>query len=326
MSLSQDALSISTENHLARWNATLPTGTPIVITYSFMTTLTAYDVRTTTAVTPYSERQKQGVRDAFDTWEEVSGLTFLEIDRGGDMRISMIGEDDMASISGRPAGGDANDLLAAPLSGASGVVPISVLTFNTRNSDIRSVAGMYDPVSNEATVSGNGYKVAAQGNRYAGKLISGGDNLVAVVPTPNGMIPASGSATMRGSGDVIYVNTPTSQVFTGVMDATVTANFTQESVNITMSNPVGQIDGVAYSGGGIIAINELALSGGVYQDDNRTTGSVTGFSGAADLNSGSQIVNALGVIGGPNAEETAAIAQINDRSNGTAIMRITAQE
>lgn len=64
MSLSQDALSISTENHLARWNATLPTGTPIVITYSFMTTLTAYDVRTTTAVTPYSERQKQGVRDA----------------------------------------------------------------------------------------------------------------------------------------------------------------------------------------------------------------------------------------------------------------------
>jgi hypothetical protein len=198
--------------------------------------------------------------------------------------------------------------------------------YNTRNSDIRSVAGMYDPVSNEATVSGNGYKVAAQGNRYAGKLISGGDNLVAVVPTPNGMIPASGSATMRGSGDVIYVNTPTSQVFTGVMDATVTANFTQESVNITMSNPVGQIDGVAYSGGGIIAINELALSGGVYQDDNRTTGSVTGFSGAADLNSGSQIVNALGVIGGPNAEETAAIAQINDRSNGTAIMRITAQE
>jgi Ca2+-binding RTX toxin-like protein len=105
MSLSQDALSISTENHLARWNATLPTGTPIVITYSFMTTLTAYDVRTTTAVTPYSERQKQGVRDAFDTWEEVSGLTFLEIDRGGDMRISMIGEDDMASIGGRPAGG-----------------------------------------------------------------------------------------------------------------------------------------------------------------------------------------------------------------------------
>jgi len=195
--------------------------------------------------------------------------------------------------------GDANDLLAAPLSGASGVVPISVLTFNIRNSDIRSVAG---------------------------KLISGGDNLVAVIPTPNGMIPASGSATMRGSGDVIYVNTPTSQVFTGVMDATVTANFTQESVNITMSNPVGQIDGVAYSGGGIIAINELALSGGVYQDDNRTTGSVTGFSGAADLNSGSQIVNALGVIGGPNAEETAAIAQINDRSNGTAIMRITAQE
>ena len=77
---------------------------------------------------------------------------------------------------------------------------------------------------------------------------------------------------------------------------------------------------------GSSGINELALSGGVYQDDNRTTGSVTGFSGAADLNSGSQIVNALGVIGGPNAEETAAIAQINDRSNGTAIMRITAQE
>ncbi len=70
-----------------------------------MTTLTAYDVRTTTAVTPYSEVQKQGVRDAFDTWEEVSGLTFLELDRGGDMRISMIGEDDMANIGGRPAGG-----------------------------------------------------------------------------------------------------------------------------------------------------------------------------------------------------------------------------
>lgn len=105
MPLSSDALSISTEGHLFRWNTGQPLGTPVVITYSFMTTLTAYDVRTTASITPFSDMQKSGVRDAFDKWEEVSGLTFLEVEGTGDITLTMIDESGMSSVEGRPAAG-----------------------------------------------------------------------------------------------------------------------------------------------------------------------------------------------------------------------------
>ena len=103
--LSSDAMSISTENHLARWNVYHPTGTPVVITYSFMTAVAGYDLNTTTPVIAFNDIQKQGVRNALDLWEEVGGLTFLELEEGGDLRLSMIGEDDMTIVGGNPAAG-----------------------------------------------------------------------------------------------------------------------------------------------------------------------------------------------------------------------------
>ncbi|WP_439143130.1 hypothetical protein, partial [Planktotalea sp.] len=222
--------------------------------------------------------------------------------------------------------GDANALTPSALVGVAASSAVRVLTFDTNNDQIGDVAGVYDPLSNEVTIAGTGYALASDGNSAAGKLIGGGNNLAAIIQTPSAMVPTGGSATLRGTGDVIYVNQPTSQVFTRTMNATVTANFATDRVNITMNNPNGQIDGVAYASGGSIEVDELALNGAKYQDDNRTTGSVTGFVGATDLNSGSQTVNALGILGGATANETAAVAQITDGSRGTAILRVTAQE
>ena len=110
------------------------------------------------------------------------------------------------------------------------------------------------------------------------------------------------------------------------MDATVTARFGLGHVDIRLSNPDGQIDGVAYSSGGAIRIDDLAINGAQFEDDAQSSAAVTGFQGANDLNSGNQRLNALGLFGGPNAEETAAIARITDGSNGVAIIRLTAEQ
>ena len=222
--------------------------------------------------------------------------------------------------------GDAAGITPSALVGVAAATPVTVLTFDTRNGTLDTRSGNYDPATIKTTVGGNAFSVAADGARYTGRLIAGGDHLLSVLETPIADMPNSNRATYTGKGDVIYVNSPTSQTFTGTMDATVTARFGLGHVDIRLSNPDGQIDGVAYSSGGAIRIDDLAINGAQFEDDAQSSAAVTGFQGANDLNSGNQRLNALGLFGGPNAEETAAIARITDGSNGVAIIRLTAEQ
>ncbi len=218
--------------------------------------------------------------------------------------------------------GDPSSTTPTALAGIGAVTPVSVLTFNSSTGAIASANASYDPATIEATVGSDAFSVNADGAGYAARLINGGNNLAIVVPTPLGALPG-GRATYNGTGDVVYVNAPTAQTFTGTMSARIEANFAIGSVDMSLRNPNGTIDGVAYSNGGTIEIDDMVVVGTQFRSSGATTGSVTGFTGASDLNSGAQTVNALGLFGGPNGEEAAAIAQITDGANGTAIMRVT---
>lgn len=216
---------------------------------------------------------------------------------------------------------------AATPTGLTGVaVPsaVRVLSYNSANGAIASQAANYDSASLKVTVGGNAYDVASNGTQFSGNIISGGDALTVVQLTDPASMPVAGSATYRGSGDVLYVDQPTGQAFNGTMSARVAANFASGKVSITMSNPEGEIGGRAYNHGGRIRIDGLNISGSEYSSNNATTGSVTGFVGAADLNSGNQRVSARGLFGGAAHDETSAVARIVDAGRGEAILRLNA--
>ena len=88
--------------------------------------------------------------------------------------------------------------------------------------------------------------------------------------------------------------------------------------------PNGEIGGRAYNHGGRIQIDGLAIAGNEFASNGATTGSVTGFVGAADLNSGNQVVTARGLFGGAAHDETSAVARIVDTGRGEAILRLNA--
>ena len=220
--------------------------------------------------------------------------------------------------------GNATAATASVLSGVAAPDTVTVLTFDTNTSSIGQVSGNYDPATLAVTVAGTAYQVASGGNRYTGQIISGGRNLTAIHTTPLAGVPTTGTATFNGTSEILYVNTPTSQTFTGTMNTVITANFDTARVGIVMHTPNGQVDGNSYTGGGNATISDLAITNQTYQNDGQTRGSVTGFLGAANLNSGTQTVRARGVFGGPTAQETGLVSVISDGANGTAIMRTTA--
>lgn len=95
MSLSSDAQSILTEDEISRWNTALMTGVPMVVTYSFNHTRPDYDDITTAAFSRFTARHESNIRTALDAWEEVSGLTFLELESDGQIGFGMIDESAM---------------------------------------------------------------------------------------------------------------------------------------------------------------------------------------------------------------------------------------
>ncbi|MEP5152497.1 matrixin family metalloprotease [Planktotalea sp.] len=95
MPISDDAQSILTEDELSRWNTALMTGVPMVVTYSFNDRRPEYDTFTPATFTAFNDRHEANIRTALDAWEEVSGLTFLELDEGGQIGFNMVSESAM---------------------------------------------------------------------------------------------------------------------------------------------------------------------------------------------------------------------------------------
>ncbi|MEW6496174.1 MAG: M10 family metallopeptidase C-terminal domain-containing protein [Cyanobacteriota bacterium] len=68
-----------------RWNSTSPTGTPVTLTYSFMTAMPSYygSNPTWTNFTPFTQEQKQQAREALRLWSDVANINFVEVSDAG---------------------------------------------------------------------------------------------------------------------------------------------------------------------------------------------------------------------------------------------------
>lgn len=93
-----------TDDEISRWNTALMAGVPMVVTYSFNHTRPDYDDITTAAFSRFTERHESNIRHALDAWEEISGLTFLELESDGQIGFGMIDESAMITRDFTAAG------------------------------------------------------------------------------------------------------------------------------------------------------------------------------------------------------------------------------
>ena len=77
------------------WNGIEATGSPVIVTYSFPTTLPDYDsaipgFSPTTTIAPFNAAEQQQARDALAQWAAASGLVFIEVAPGkGDINFQL---------------------------------------------------------------------------------------------------------------------------------------------------------------------------------------------------------------------------------------------
>jgi Ca2+-binding RTX toxin-like protein len=74
-----------------RWNADLPLGSPVVLTYSFMSSVPSYDVPSDRpGFRGFDATQQASTRRALEDWAKVTGITFVEVAEGlGHLRFGM---------------------------------------------------------------------------------------------------------------------------------------------------------------------------------------------------------------------------------------------
>lgn len=69
-----------------RWNDVAPLGTPVVVSYSFLSS-PAGNSSDNFGFAAMSDTQKTGTRAAFAAWESVTNIKFVELSGGGDIRL-----------------------------------------------------------------------------------------------------------------------------------------------------------------------------------------------------------------------------------------------
>ena len=207
----------------------------------------------------------------------------------------------------------------------AGSSAVSVLLLDTGANSTGFAAGTYTHSTAQTNVAGNSYGTTRNTNRYVAQINGGGTNRIVALESPASALNGAG-ATYNGKANMEYVDTPSGNTFRGTLDAKITADFTGGTVDIDLTNPSGTFGGAAYAGGGRVDIDDLAISGARYSSGAGSSASLTGFAGATGLNSGAQTVDASGVFGGPNAEETGATAVITDGANGLAVLDLIGKQ
>ncbi len=76
---SADALALTGDQQLNRWNIGAPVGTSVVVTFSFPTQAPAYDTTARPGFAAYTPQQQEWARQALATWGAVAGIAFVEV-------------------------------------------------------------------------------------------------------------------------------------------------------------------------------------------------------------------------------------------------------
>ena len=83
-----------------RWNEKSSLGSPVTVTYSFMTTSPSYAwFDDSFGFAPMSAAQQSAVRAALATWAEVANITFKEVSDAGSGGVIRFGTNDQSGVS-----------------------------------------------------------------------------------------------------------------------------------------------------------------------------------------------------------------------------------
>ncbi|MDU8911879.1 matrixin family metalloprotease [Aestuariicoccus sp. MJ-SS9] len=103
--LSDDLLSILGVDVDRRWNAAEPHGTPVVVTFGFPQELPGYDPDIP-GFQPFTEDYFDIIRGALATWDDASGLTFVEVPGDlAEITFSMRDMEGLTNATGNPLSG-----------------------------------------------------------------------------------------------------------------------------------------------------------------------------------------------------------------------------
>ncbi|MBW7974350.1 FG-GAP-like repeat-containing protein [Bradyrhizobium sp. BR 10289] len=107
MAVDNDVLSITGTQQVARWNTDAPLGTAVVVTFSFNSAPASYDGTARPSFTPFSDAQKNDIRQALDVWAAASGISFIEVPEavGGQIRFNMYDMSGVLASNGQQAAG-----------------------------------------------------------------------------------------------------------------------------------------------------------------------------------------------------------------------------
>jgi len=93
---------------LERWNSVAPLGTPVAVSYTFLTS--PNHSGDGSGFAPLNEAQKSGARAAFAAWEQATNIKFVEVSSGGDIGIGTNSQGGSSAYSYKPGAGYLGDI------------------------------------------------------------------------------------------------------------------------------------------------------------------------------------------------------------------------
>ena len=115
-----------------RWNNTMPVGTAVSLTFSFMTSVPSYSSDATTDFVPFTPAQKAAARAILGLYQEISNITFVDQGDGNNTAKILFGMNATIDAAGyaynpdlfdAPAGGQGGDVWLANIGSNLQVAP-----------------------------------------------------------------------------------------------------------------------------------------------------------------------------------------------------------
>jgi serralysin len=138
-----------------RWNDVAPLGTPVVVSYSFLSS--AGNSADNFGFAAMNETQKAGARAAFATWEAVTNIKFVELSGSGDIRLGTNNQGfESSAYAYRPGPGIGGDIYLSNFTATNQDMSGGSYGFLTIVHEIGHSIGLKHPGDYNGTGSGTG--------------------------------------------------------------------------------------------------------------------------------------------------------------------------